>query len=184
MVQQARTSTTEKPKLGHDPFLISIDKIQPSPENDKLYRPVDPDDPETVSLAESIRKFGIREPLVLTLDGHILSGHRRFAAARLAGLEDYQRELIEMPLSPQEQFLKEFSGEVSAGQTPAARLLKRVFSGLGAAVGSGVGGGVMSPAGVASLTHFMAPFKDSLAFLTGMNDPTYLYLHFTACVAP
>ena len=37
-------------------------------------------------MAESVRKNGILEPLRITIDGYILSGHRRYAAARLAGL--------------------------------------------------------------------------------------------------
>lgn len=64
-----------------------IDELRPSPENDRLYRPVDRDDPEIIALAESILEHGVREPLVATLDGWIVSGHRRHAAARLAGLK-------------------------------------------------------------------------------------------------
>jgi hypothetical protein len=60
--------------------------ISPSPENDQLYRPVSPDDPEVVALAESIRKEGLLEPLVITTDHYLLSGHRRFVACKLAGL--------------------------------------------------------------------------------------------------
>ena len=59
--------------------------LKPSPENDQLYRPVDPSDPEIKLLAESIARHGLREPLVVTLDNFILSGHRRHCAARLAG---------------------------------------------------------------------------------------------------
>jgi len=66
--------------------LVPIDLVRPSPENVTLYRPVDPGDPEIVKLAESIRIHGIREPLVLSDDRWLLSGHRRHAAARLAGL--------------------------------------------------------------------------------------------------
>jgi len=65
--------------------LLPIDDVFPSPENDKLYRPPDCGDPDLRALADSIRKHGIREPIVITLDGFILSGHRRYAAARLAG---------------------------------------------------------------------------------------------------
>lgn len=76
-----------KPETGHDRFLLSLKSIKPSPENDKLYRPVNPDDPQTIALADSIRQFGVRETIVLTLDNFIVSGHRRFAAAKLAGLK-------------------------------------------------------------------------------------------------
>ncbi len=63
-----------------------MEAIRPSPENDRLYRAIDPDDPEIVALAESVAEFGVREPIVVTRDGWILSGHRRYVAALLAGL--------------------------------------------------------------------------------------------------
>ncbi len=75
-------------KSGHVPILEkALSKIWPAPENKQLYQPILPEDPATVALADSIRQHGIREPLVVTLDGWILSGHRRYVAARLAGLE-------------------------------------------------------------------------------------------------
>jgi ParB-like chromosome segregation protein Spo0J len=67
---------------------VPIDQIQPSPENDRLYRPIRNDDPEILDMADSIRTYGLREPLVITLDDFILSGHRRFAACKLAGLKE------------------------------------------------------------------------------------------------
>jgi hypothetical protein len=67
--------------------LVALADIRPSPENDTLYRPVDPRDPEIQSLSASIREHGVLDPLVITQDAFILSGHRRFAAAKLAGLE-------------------------------------------------------------------------------------------------
>lgn len=74
-------------KLGHDPIRqVAIDDCRPSPENDRLYRPVDASDPEIIAMADSIRIHGVKEPLVLSADGWILSGHRRRAAAKLAGL--------------------------------------------------------------------------------------------------
>ena len=66
----------------------ALSNIRPSPENDRLYRPVDPTDPEVRELAESIRHRGVLEPLVVTLDGFILSGHRRYVAAGLAGVAE------------------------------------------------------------------------------------------------
>ncbi len=82
-----------KPKIRHAGVSTDIENrqlsdIRPSPENDKLYRPVDPSDPDIVALAESIRQHGLREPIVVTLDGWILSGHRRYVAAGLAGLSE------------------------------------------------------------------------------------------------
>lgn len=68
--------------------ILSLDTIRPSPENERLYRPVDPEDPEIVALAESIAEHGVVEPIVVTRDHWILSGHRRYAAAHLAGLRE------------------------------------------------------------------------------------------------
>lgn len=78
-----------KRKLGHDPVsgLRRLDELRPAPENDELYRPVLATDPEILRLAESVRERGLLEPLVVTQDGYILSGHRRHVAARLAGLD-------------------------------------------------------------------------------------------------
>src|SRR5262249_49191648 len=45
-------------------------------------------DPEIQALARSIARHGLREPIVVTRDGYILSGHRRHAACRLAGLRE------------------------------------------------------------------------------------------------
>jgi hypothetical protein len=67
---------------------MPIGDVKPSPENDQLYRPVRDDDPEIAALAASIREYGVREPLVVSADGYLLSGHRRHAAARLAGLRE------------------------------------------------------------------------------------------------
>jgi hypothetical protein len=66
---------------------IPLADIRPAPENDRLYRPVDPDDPAIVALARSIGDHGVMEPLVVTRDRWLLSGHRRLAAARLARLK-------------------------------------------------------------------------------------------------
>ena len=87
IMAKKRKPSTKGTETGHDRFLLSIAKIKPSPENDKLYKPVDMGDPQTISLAHSIREFGVKEPIVITLDGFILSGHRRYAAAKLAGLK-------------------------------------------------------------------------------------------------
>src|SRR5262245_57382489 len=66
---------------------LRVDLLKPSPENDQLYRPVTANDPETRKLAASIREFGLKEPIVVTRDGYIISGHRRRLASQLAGLE-------------------------------------------------------------------------------------------------
>lgn len=64
------TTTTRQPNHSE----MRLRDIHPSPENDKLYAPVNPDAPSIIALAKSIRKHGLREPIVVTLDCFILSG--------------------------------------------------------------------------------------------------------------
>ena len=54
--------------------LVSVDEIKPSPENDDLYGNIAIDG-QFIALVESIKKRGLEEPLILTADGFILSGH-------------------------------------------------------------------------------------------------------------
>ena len=64
---------------------LAVHRLYPAPENKRLYPPVRPDDPEIQALAESIRKYGLKEPLVVSRDHFVLSGHRRLAALKLIG---------------------------------------------------------------------------------------------------
>jgi len=86
-VSKKRTRRKPKSELGQERVSSrAIDDILPSPENDTLYRPVDTSDPAIVALADDISRNGILNPLVVTKEGFLVSGHRRLAAARLAGL--------------------------------------------------------------------------------------------------
>jgi ParB/RepB/Spo0J family partition protein len=67
---------------------VPLDSIRPSPENDKLYKPVRCDAEDIIDLANSIRQFGVKEPIIITLDSYIISGHRRHAACLLLGLKE------------------------------------------------------------------------------------------------
>jgi hypothetical protein len=67
---------------------VPLSRLRPSPENDDLYGPVDPDHPDVRALAVSVRERGVLEPLACTADGFLLSGHRRYTAAKLAGLTE------------------------------------------------------------------------------------------------
>jgi hypothetical protein len=82
-----RRTVKGSPQHGEGIQPVAIRSIRPSPENERIYRPVSSDDPEVISLAESIGEVGVKEPLVVSRDGYILSGHRRYMAARLAGLD-------------------------------------------------------------------------------------------------
>ena len=77
-----------KPELGLVPIReIPTCELARSPENDQLYKPVDPAEPSIIALAESIAEIGVQEPLIVTGDHYVASGHRRLVAADLAGLQ-------------------------------------------------------------------------------------------------
>jgi hypothetical protein len=67
--------------------LCPVGLIRPAAVNGDIYRPVDPADPDVRRLADTIAEHGILHPLIVTTDHVILSGHRRFCAAKLAGLK-------------------------------------------------------------------------------------------------
>lgn len=96
------------PEFGHVPISEkSIWEIHPSPENEKLYRPVDPDDPDVQALAASIKDIGLLEPLVITSDGYLISGHRRHTAALVAGVHRVPvRELDVSRMDDPDRFLR------------------------------------------------------------------------------
>jgi ParB-like chromosome segregation protein Spo0J len=77
-----RSKRTEKNTITELP----IDSIFPSPENDKLYDPINPAAPDFLALVKSVESSGVLDSIQITLDAYIVSGHRRHAAARAAGL--------------------------------------------------------------------------------------------------
>jgi hypothetical protein len=81
------TPGSETAKLEHGPvFMRSLASIHPAPENELLYRPVTSDDPEIIALAKSISEHGVLDPLVISSDRYIISGHRRYEACRSLGM--------------------------------------------------------------------------------------------------
>lgn len=62
---------------------INIADLTEHPLNRKIYCDVD----DINSLVDSVNKYGVLEPLIITIDNVIISGHRRRVAALQAGLE-------------------------------------------------------------------------------------------------
>jgi ParB/RepB/Spo0J family partition protein len=73
------------PKRGR--FIVSIDRLQEDPDNErKIFNNMD-------DMIESVRRHGIIEPITVTQDGEryrILTGHRRFRAAKAVGLTELE----------------------------------------------------------------------------------------------
>ena len=79
-----KTSATKKQDLSYFP----MSKIHPASENQLLYDKFSPNaDEDDYKLYMSIKKEGIQEPLQISADGILLSGHRRYAAAQWLGLK-------------------------------------------------------------------------------------------------
>jgi ParB-like nuclease domain len=76
--------TTQKNYSG---VIFQISEIQVAVENNLIYDHFGIDNADDRDLAISIRDNGIQEPLTVSIDGILLSGHRRFAAARLLGMD-------------------------------------------------------------------------------------------------
>ena len=66
-------------------------------DNDLIYEQFSPENEDDAALIESIREHGIKEPLVISVDGFLLSGHRRLEVARYLCLSEVpvRRENIE-----------------------------------------------------------------------------------------
>lgn len=66
---------------------FSVSAIQEAADNDLLYDRFGIANRDDADLAISIREVGIQEPLTLSADSILLSGHRRLAAAKYLGLK-------------------------------------------------------------------------------------------------
>lgn len=81
----AKSAFSGLPKRGR--LVVSIERIQEDPDNErKTFRNMD-------DMVESIRLHGIIEPITVTQDGdhyRILTGHRRFRAAKAVGLAELE----------------------------------------------------------------------------------------------
>ena len=83
-----RVETSDDSQLaGGRPYQVKMRKIaelRPHPLNREIYGDPNPDD----DLKNSIQKNGILTPLIISGDGRIVSGHRRFSGAKEFGIEE------------------------------------------------------------------------------------------------
>jgi hypothetical protein len=77
-------STAPSPDRKAEAF-VATSALRDTPENWSVYnRPTNDD--AFLGLVESVKENGILEPLIISKDNYVLSGHRRLAAAHKAGL--------------------------------------------------------------------------------------------------
>lgn len=65
---------------------VSVDQVKPSPENDDVYGVVQMDS-AMQDLIDSIKLRGLEEPIIVSSDGYIVSGHRRFFAVQQLSID-------------------------------------------------------------------------------------------------
>jgi hypothetical protein len=81
------TSTAPPPEPAPaGPQFIATDQLLEIAENWQVYRRPSESDAAFRRLCESVAEHGILSPLEVSADNYIISGHRRLAAARAAGL--------------------------------------------------------------------------------------------------
>ena len=104
--------------------------IQTAAENDLLYDRFGIANLDDYNLTVSIKASGIQEPLAVSADGFLLSGHRRLAAARYLGLKSVPVRVVDLAfneLAPAERLatLRRFNQqrEKSPGERIREQLL-------------------------------------------------------------
>lgn len=84
------TARRRKGTAAKDRYAVEyapLDSITPSPENDQVYGEIEHDE-AMEALIDSIRRKGLDEPILLTEDRFILSGHRRYYAVGFLGWKE------------------------------------------------------------------------------------------------
>jgi hypothetical protein len=80
----AKNGARRETKTGTSPGIVDVlvKDIRPALVNDEVYGITNPDSPALDELVKSMANQGQLEPVVLTQDNVLLSGHRRLAAAK------------------------------------------------------------------------------------------------------
>jgi ParB-like chromosome segregation protein Spo0J len=102
--------------------MVPLDSLKPAPENN-IYSTIAWDNPELRQLASSIRQHGLLEPIRVSRDGFIISGHRRRMASFLAGLKEVpvQIDSLSRAENPEEFVKKLIRNVVGSGASCSAR---------------------------------------------------------------
>lgn len=76
-----------------------VDEIKRARENDFIYEPFGIANDDDAALLVSIRERGIQEPLTISVDGYLLSGHRRLAAATMLKMTRVPARVVDIVFS-------------------------------------------------------------------------------------
>ena len=81
--------------------LRNVSDLKPHPKNDFYFDPIEGD--KWVEFVESVKKYGIINPIVIAPDGTIISGHMRIEACKALGIEQIKCYVLDV--SPEDQEL-------------------------------------------------------------------------------
>lgn len=93
---RVKASTNAERDEAEKVYIVPLSSIRPATVNNAIYRPPNADDQSMQELAAKVREFGQLQPAHVTLDGVILSGHRRHLACQMAGLSTFK--VIRFPI--------------------------------------------------------------------------------------
>lgn len=88
VTKNLRKSNSNPPKRQFE--TVRLGTLTAAELNGKIYKPIDPKSERVQALAKSIRAEGLLQPLHITTDNVIVSGHTRAVACYVAGLEIVQ----------------------------------------------------------------------------------------------
>jgi ParB family chromosome partitioning protein len=80
-------------KITEDVQKILIEELREHPQNHEFYSPLD--EKEWKTLLKSIEEIGIQEPLWITHEKVLVSGHQRLRAAQVLGLKTVPTRIVE-----------------------------------------------------------------------------------------
>lgn len=103
---------------GTDIKYVCPSVLLPHPSNEQIYGVV-----SNTDLEENIRRLGIIEPLVVSKEGTLISGHRRLEVAKTLSMEKVPVRYLDLTALDQELFLVSFNRYRTKGVT---ELLKEI----------------------------------------------------------
>ena len=115
---------------------IPTDQLQTCPVNSEIYRESDVQD-----LMNSILEVGLLQPLVVTPEKTIISGHRRYSAIRSLGWTEVECEVKEIPPDQIDVHIVLYNQGRNKVATEILREIKILYSNLWVGSGNNKGGG-------------------------------------------
>lgn len=127
-VSSKTTSPLDAIRVSDTIEMVPLYQLRPAMRNDQIYKPVSLEDKGILALGRDMKEKGqVLEPLVVTRDDVIVSGHRRHAGASVAGLHSVPvRRINILSTDPQfENYLVSFSQQ--RVKTPAEQVREEVI---------------------------------------------------------